>query len=231
MSSSTPNECKRSSTVFDIIGGPRRKWLARRNSHASLACRTSSSSHKLEICGSPVWLGTSAAHLPWKRQYLTCSTLMKAKETSCTIISGINRVNKNRGLIFVSPLSLFKSYGLTTEVRTPPLWENTAYLLTNSPEIRSAHFCAYFIAIAYSRKRTKRFYIINNHSVFSCASTWFTEWLSIMWLYATYCENRQSTFRMRPYPPKLSNIIMSSSTPKEWSKSSTVLDIIGGPQR
>ena len=33
------------------------------------------------------------------------------------------------------------------------------------------------------------------------------------------------------YPPKLSNIIMSSSTPNEWSKSSTVLDIIGGPQR
>ena len=29
---------------------------------------------------------------------------------------------------------------------------------------------------------------------------------------------------MRPYPPKLSNMIMSSSTPKEWSKSSTVLD-------
>ena len=29
---------------------------------------------------------------------------------------------------------------------------------------------------------------------------------------------------------KLSNIIMSSSTPKEWSKSSTVLDIIGRPE-
>ena len=74
------------------------------------------------------------------------------------------------------------SCGLSSKIRTPPLWENTAYLLTNSPEIRSSHFCAYFIAIAYSRKRTKRFYIINNHSVFSCASTWFTEWLSIMWL-------------------------------------------------
>ena len=34
---------------------------------------------------------------------------------------------------------------------------------------------------------------------------------------------------MRPYPPKLSNMIISSSTPNEWSKSSTVLDIIGGP--
>ena len=111
---------------------------------------------------------------------------------------------------------------LTTKIRTPPWLENAMLFLINSPEIRSAHFCAYFIAIAYSRKRTKRFYIINNHSVFSCASTWFTEWLSIMWLYATYCENRQSTFRMRPYPPKLSNIIMSSSTPNEWSKSSTV---------
>ena len=99
------------------------------------------------------------------------------------------------------------------------------------PEIRSSHFCAYFIAIAYSRKRTKRFYIINNHSVFSCASTWFTEWLSIMWLWATYCENRQSTFRMRPYPPKLSNMIMSSSTPSECKRSSTVFDIIGGPRR
>ena len=72
--------------------------------------------------------------------------------------------------------------GLSAKIRTPPLWENTTYLLTNSPEIRSAHFCAYSIAIAYSRKRTKRFYIINNHSVFSCACTWFTEWLSIMWL-------------------------------------------------
>ena len=120
---------------------------------------------------------------------------------------------------------------LTTKIRTPPLWGNTVYLLTNSPEIRSAHFCAYFIAIAYSRKRTQRFYIINNRSVVSCASTWFTERLSIMWLYATYCENRQSTFRMRPYPPKLSNIIMSSSTPNEWSRSSTVLAIIGGPRR
>ena len=48
---------------------------------------------------------------------------------------------------------------------------------------------------------------------------------------ATYCENRQSTFRMRPYPPKLSNMIMSSSTPNEWSRSSTVFAIIGGPQR
>ena len=54
ISSSTPSEWSKSSTVFAIIGGPRRKWLARRNSHASLACRTSSSSHKLEICGSPV---------------------------------------------------------------------------------------------------------------------------------------------------------------------------------
>ena len=120
---------------------------------------------------------------------------------------------------------------LTTKIRTPPWLENATLFLINSPEIRSAHFCAYFIAIAYSRKRTKRFYIINNHSVFSCASTWFTEWLSIMWLYATYCENRQSTFRMRPYPPKLSNIIMSSSTPSEWSRSSTVFAIIGGPRR
>ena len=31
--------------------------------------------------------------------------------------------------------------------------------------------------------------------------------------------------------PQLSIIIKSSSTPKEWSKSSTVLDIIGGPHK
>ena len=31
-------------------------------------------------------------------------------------------------------------------------------------------------------------------------------------------------FILAVYPPKLSNIIMSSSTPKEWSKSSTVFD-------
>ena len=33
------------------------------------------------------------------------------------------------------------------------------------------------------------------------------------------------------YPPKLSKRIMSSSTPSEWRRSSTVLAIIGGPQR
>ena len=34
---------------------------------------------------------------------------------------------------------------LSAKVRTPPLRENTAYLLTNSPEIRSSHFCAYSV--------------------------------------------------------------------------------------
>lgn len=33
------------------------------------------------------------------------------------------------------------------------------------------------------------------------------------------------------YPPKLSKRIMSSSTPREWRRSSTVFAIIGGPQR
>ena len=32
------------------------------------------------------------------------------------MISGINMVNKNRGLILVSPLSLFKSFGLSAKV-------------------------------------------------------------------------------------------------------------------
>ena len=64
ISSSTPSECKRSSTVFDIIGGPRRKWLARRHSHASLACRTSSSSQKSADFWEPCLMGTSAAQLP-----------------------------------------------------------------------------------------------------------------------------------------------------------------------
>ena len=36
---------------------PRRKWLARRNSHASLACRTSSSPPKLKIFGGPAYYG------------------------------------------------------------------------------------------------------------------------------------------------------------------------------
>ena len=43
--------------------------------------------------------------------------LQKCKVVKILLIpSGINRVNKNRGLIFVSPLSLFKSFGLTTKV-------------------------------------------------------------------------------------------------------------------
>jgi hypothetical protein len=33
------------------------------------------------------------------------------------------------------------------------------------------------------------------------------------------------------YPPISSNIIISSSTPNECKRSSTVFDIIGGPQR
>ncbi len=36
MSSSTPSKCKRSSTVFDIIGGPRQNGLATKNSLGSL---------------------------------------------------------------------------------------------------------------------------------------------------------------------------------------------------
>ena len=67
MSSSTPNECKRSSTVLDIIGGPRRKWLARRNSHASLACRTSSSPQKLKIFGGPAYYGYLCGSSPMKK--------------------------------------------------------------------------------------------------------------------------------------------------------------------
>ena len=88
--SSTPSECKRSSTVFDIIGGPRRKWLARRNSHASLACRTSSSSQKvtnflgalfglatcalspqkLKIFGAPAYYGYLCGSSPMKKTIL-----------------------------------------------------------------------------------------------------------------------------------------------------------------
>ena len=46
-------------------------------------------------------------------------------------------------------------------------------------------------------------------------------------------ENPQlkAVYLWRIYPPKLSNMIMSSSTPNECSKSSTVLDIIGGPRQ
>lgn len=46
--------------------------------------------------------------------------------------------------------------------------------------------------------------------------------LMLAFFYLFLCEN---------YPPKLSNAIMSSSTPREWRRSRTVLAIIGGPQR
>ena len=42
-------------------------------------------------------------------------------------------------------------------------------------------------------------------------------------------QQLKAVYLWRIYPPKLSNMIMSSSTPNECSKSSTVLDIIGGP--
>ena len=67
MSSSTPNEWSKSSTVLDIIGGPRRKWLARRNSHTSLACRTSSSPQKLKIFGGPAYYGYLCGSSPMKK--------------------------------------------------------------------------------------------------------------------------------------------------------------------
>ena len=67
MSSSTPKEWSKSSTVLDIIGGPRRKWLARRNSHASLACRTSSSPQKLKIFGGPAYYGYLCGSSPMKK--------------------------------------------------------------------------------------------------------------------------------------------------------------------
>ena len=44
-------------------------------------------------------------------------------------------------------------------------------------------------------------------------------------------QQLKAVYLWRIYPPKLSNMIMSSSTPSEWSKSSTVFAIIGGPQR
>lgn len=37
--------------------------------------------------------------------------------------------------------------------------------------------------------------------------------------------------KIRSYPPKSSKRIISSSTPRLCKRSSTVLDIIGGPQR
>ena len=67
MSSSTPKEWSKSSTVLDIIGGPRRKWLARRNSHTSLACRTSSSPQKLKIFGGPTYYGYLSGSSPMKK--------------------------------------------------------------------------------------------------------------------------------------------------------------------
>ena len=70
MSSSTPKEWSKSSTVLDIIGGPRRKWLARRNSHASLACRTSSSPQKLKILGDPAYYGYLCGSSPMKKTIL-----------------------------------------------------------------------------------------------------------------------------------------------------------------
>ena len=43
--------------------------------------------------------------------------------------------------------------------------------------------------------------------------------------------NKTTRQRNHAYPPKLSKRIISSSTPREWRRSSTVFAIIGGPQR
>lgn len=45
----------------------RRKWLARRNSHASLACRTSSSPQKLKIFGDPAYFRYRCGSTPMKK--------------------------------------------------------------------------------------------------------------------------------------------------------------------
>ena len=83
MSSSTPSEWSKSSTVFAIIGGPRRKWLARRNSHASLACRTSSSPQKLKIFGGPAYYGYLCGASPMKKTILD---LLHSNESKRNIV-------------------------------------------------------------------------------------------------------------------------------------------------
>ena len=83
MSSSTPNEWSKSSTVLDIIGGPRRKWLARRNSHASLACRTSSSSQKSTDFWEPCLIGYLCGSSPMKKTILD---LLHSNESKRNIV-------------------------------------------------------------------------------------------------------------------------------------------------
>ena len=92
-----------------------RTALQQRTRLARWGCRRSSSSQKSADFWEPCWNGYLCCSAPMKRLYLTCFTRMKVKEISCMMILGINMVNKNRGL-FLSPLFLFKSFELTTEV-------------------------------------------------------------------------------------------------------------------
>ena len=152
----------------DSRSASRSQWMTL----ASLGDCCFRSPQKLKICGDPIYRITRSEHRNFSPHASEVSGLWRVG----------NLDKKKHKWPYKSTRARGCACGLSSKVRTPPLWENTAYLLTNSPEILSSHFCAYFIAIAYSRKRTPWFYIINNHSVFSCASTWFTEWLSIMWL-------------------------------------------------
>ena len=55
--------------------------------------------------------------------------------------------------------------------------------------------------------------------------------IGVIVLLSVLAINETTRQQNHTYPPKLSKRIMSSSTPREWSRSTTVLDIIGGPQR
>lgn len=55
--------------------------------------------------------------------------------------------------------------------------------------------------------------------------------IGVIVLLSVLAINETTIQQNHTYPPKLSKRIMSSSTPREWRRSSTVFAIIGGPQR
>ena len=169
----------------------------------------------------------------------------------------------------MSPLSLFKSFGLTTEViehnhiifytewvqDSKQVAMNDAcvirrLLLPLSPKIenlwgphiqhhaeRTQEFLPHANGVSglwrvgnLDKKKHKWPYKITRACVCACYFN-ISELSSNPIALALKPQQLKAVYLWRIYPPKLSNMIISSSTPSEWSKSSTVFDIIGGPQR
>ena len=105
ISSSTPNECKRSSTVFDIIGGPRQNGLATKNSLGSLGLPAFFLFPKIGRFLGALFDGYLCGSAPMKKTILD---LLHSNESKRNTIYSITqryiRLNKNKGL--VEPLVL-----------------------------------------------------------------------------------------------------------------------------